>query len=529
MTGRGVAVLALVLALLGCTGGGDPRGAATAPEPTEGGAAPPASDVRSDGTAADPEVDGTEPQHPLGGPRREIPGRWHLDALDPTSEEVLQVTATFGGCEDLERHEVVEDADAVTIAVTLSEPDIRQEMMVCPAVASAERIVVVLDEPLGDRELRGCGDEPPDCLRLDREEHGIGSAVHGGEALVTGGYVVLKDHERLVGLDADDGSLRWRRELDDDAPQIDVDLVAVDDLVLFQAAGRRMLAVDRRTGHVRWDALTQRSYGDDLLVDTARGVIVGPQPGPLPEVDPGYRRTLGAVRIADGEQAWSLPLDDGPPLRQVVDGGDAVVLVAIDLDEATLPTGTNRSAAAVTELSARDADDGALRWTRRVAGGLRGAEVVDGVLVVQVWAARYGIDLATGEERWRDLPVPNAGIVRIGDELRVVEEGGSRGVARLDPATGATEPLDTPHGYGTLVSGDLLLVIDAQGVVTARDAADGGERWSTTMRSRVGPPGRDGDLLVFATPIGAVALDARDGSLRWSFADRDLEGVRSWG
>lgn len=177
VAGRGLLVAVLVVALGACSP--DEPMATTTAAPT------PAAAV------TDPPTEATSTPEPLKvyrstaaapGPwaRTEVGGDWHLDALDPGGE-VLQVTVPYGGCEHFERLEVEERTEGVTLSAWLSVPDASGEEIACEAMAAAQRVVIVLDHPLGDRALLGCLAQ--DCLRLDRD---LGFPWAGGSVVTSG-------------------------------------------------------------------------------------------------------------------------------------------------------------------------------------------------------------------------------------------------------------------------------------------------------------------------------------------------------
>ncbi len=104
-----------------------------------------------------------------GADRREATASWELSAAVDPSATVLPIIVFVGSstCERFEGVEVAETSDAVTATAIISSPTGDQG---CTSDMRTERVEVTLQEPLGARELLGCGqapgypDEPRDCL-----------------------------------------------------------------------------------------------------------------------------------------------------------------------------------------------------------------------------------------------------------------------------------------------------------------------------------------------------------------------------
>ena len=112
------------------------------------------------------------------------------------------------------------------------------------------------------------------------------------------------------------------------------------------------------------------------------------------------------------------------------------------------------------------------------------------------------------------------------DGVVVATDEEQRDAVLVDPLTGETSPAPIAPRFDRRIVGDLLVHLGPDGAVIADDVDSGERLWTTPLTTHVGAPAIDGGLLVFPTPVGAIALDAGDGSLRWSWADETLEGRR---
>jgi outer membrane protein assembly factor BamB len=433
---------------------------------------------------------------------------WRLDALD-AGRRILQITVWAHGCNPFERLHVDEAATAVTLTARTTP-----ETEGCGDALLLRPVVVVLDEPLGDRELRGC--DPPagsDCLRLDRDTPaGVEPILAGAHVVADDAGVAVDDGRRLGHIGAD-GAPNWRHVWDE--PEHGAIWLA-GDLVLKAGLGRRLLAFQRDGGAQRWEATVHGGERDSRAV--GEGVVAGALSGGGSPADPAYRRPVGALRLGDGALLWQHDL--GGRFASAHRVGDVLLVASVEPQDA--PAGTPAGAVARTVLEAFGLPGGERRWERRLAGGLDGIATAGGTAVVSTWGARYGIEVASGAERWRTLPVENAPMLGTGEAVLLLGAD-RRWTSRLDLATGAATALAEPLPAETFLAGDLLISVDAAGTATARERGSGAVRWTAPLHAQVSPPVRHRDKVVFGTPIGALALDALDGRVRWSWADIALE------
>jgi outer membrane protein assembly factor BamB len=292
--------------------------------------------------------------------------------------------------------------------------------------------------------------------------------------------------------------------------------------VFFAAKDHRLVAVDKETGQVRWQARTSANSttgttgGDNSVV--AADVVV------LADVDLyAFDRSTGAAR-------WTF--------------------VASDLDE----TGDHRLATDGTtiyaaffygKLFAVDARTGALRWVTDLATGdptnAFNPVVSDGVVYVGLTyltgppaGAFVALDANTGAVLWRHEfgQIGGGGTGCYGDAVVagalvfVADDDGK--VYAFDKASGMvawTVPraTDAPNGSAALqavaVLGTELIATSIYGSSTGWDASAGSPLWST----RIDPHGvfthigSDTGIVVYGTGGQLIAQDA-SGAVRWRSA-----------
>jgi outer membrane protein assembly factor BamB len=192
-------------------------------------------------------------------------------------------------------------------------------------------------------------------------------------------------------------------------------------VVIVSEAGKRLLALDLRTGEPRWRFRT-RAQGSFGLKRAGRVLLVASGDG-----------SIDALDVASGEVVWRVSERVRFSLAPAVfgdlavaasgePGGGAGTLFGIDLysgkvawrsempqapsgepiathDHVLVPTGGSRDA----RLVAFDAHDGSVRWTCHDPGLDNGGKAleVDGALIVNTPAGKVtAIDLASGETRF---------------------------------------------------------------------------------------------------------------------------------
>ena len=248
-----------------------------------------------------------------------------------------------------------------------------------------------------------------------------------------------------------------------------------------------------------WNATTL-DEPQDLLVDGDGAVMVS-------------ATALRALRVGDGSELWSTQLDGLNPWAAI--GADTVVVSSatgwVAVERATglvrwrVPSGETPGAVAIATpadrspvaivatdeggLAALDLGTGAVVWSERMPGVLRGVPVTAGGSVALVWEREdvrvLMVDAATGEIRWQQ-PIPErAGTPAVSGETLVVGAG-----------TG-----------------------DGDGRAFAFGIGDGSPRWKTEVGASFQPdsqPTIDGNDVFLVDELGGVdRLDLRSGRRIW--------------
>lgn len=219
---------------------------------------------------------------------------------------------------------------------------------------------------------------------------------------------------------------------------------------------------------------------------------------------PAVLWTALAVVLAAGAGALLTGSSDGAPPRR---GPSAA-------PEPFRPWSTTLGSAGGAPLCTAS---GAALHCSGAGAGVAGLDPADGRVLWSTGSAGGGTRPGPGGE--------DAAPVVAGGLLQVLPRGGTRHRA-LDPATGAVRWEREVSAYATVrTSGDLVLLITAEGAVRALDAATGTERW----QGRHGGPGTawtdapDASGPVFATTPSAdgtstrvAAVGRADGRVLWT-------------
>lgn len=325
------------------------------------------------------------------------------------------------------------------------------------------------------------------------------------------GTVYIASGAYAYAFDARGGATRWRRSLDALAHHYPPAVADVDGgRTAFVVArggtgtaegGPRLYALAAADGAVRWTA--------DLAVTGAPTVAGGTVYVASTDGEHGH---LHALDAAGGTVEWATALDgdDRSALRAApAVAGDAVYASAtLDAD-----------GEAAGALVALDAADGDVRYQVPVADPVRAAPVLDGdagdlerAFVATTGGDVVAVDAASGHRRWRTAVGDRVDVTPAlaAGHLCVFADGELVGLAAEDgiPAWRA------PVGYGVttgLASGGGTVYVAGQ-ELAAVDAADGTVRWSATVPDDDG--GWGGPIVVGGAVLaGACIKGEHEGGL----------------
>lgn len=331
VTGRRVAGVVMMVTLVGC---GSMAAPSVDPDPADG--PDPSADV-DDSSAVD------EPE-PLPGEAE----AWDLIGSSPDGR-LLTLATTGGGCSSFRGWVSEEDADGVHVEARWEHTGGE----VCAAILLGDQMTLRLGEPLGDRQLTGCGRD--DCLSEpdDSDDQHVGPT---NQVSVADDVVVVTGHDTVWSIAPSDGTVRWERARDGYWSW------AVDGMVLRYDHLDRIEMVDASTGETRWDAdgVTLAGVDGDEVVVCPREQVDVPH-----EERESFR---GALSLDDGSWLWR---DDEASCTTDSIGQDEPDVPEVDLDPVLVGRGL------AVDLAARD-----------------------GVVYVATSTAIIALDADTGERRW---------------------------------------------------------------------------------------------------------------------------------
>ena len=284
-------------------------------------------------------VDGSEP---LAG-EAEV---WELAGSSPDGR-LLTLEANGGGCSDFQGWVSEEDDASVHVEARWEH----RGDEACDLMLQVEQITLLLEEPLGDRQLTGC--ERHDCFAPPDGADGFFGPAN--QVSADDDVVVVTGPDTTWSIDPSDGTIRWERERDRYWSR------AVRGMVLRYDHFDHIELLDAVTGETRWDA-------DDVTLAGIDGdeVVVCPREQAL---DDGPREAFrGALSLDDGAWLWR---DEGVSCTTDSVGQEdpEVPDVALDPDRIGRSARVERTAndgvvyvATSTALVALDADSGDLLW-----------------------------------------------------------------------------------------------------------------------------------------------------------------------
>lgn len=288
----------------------------------------------------------------------------------------------------------------------------------------------------------------------------VDSGVTAGALALDGDRLFMVDTlGDLRAFDADDGAALWRVDLEvgrldtvflaPDFVSSDPSPAVADGAVVVATPGGGVRSFTATDGSVRWQIdLPEEIVGSPTIVDgtiyiAARGTGFNGTPGT------GHVYALDA---GTGAERWSVasPAWTNPP--SMANGIQPLELMVLTVDDAHVYlNGDGEAGDTVTALAA---DSGEIAWTHRFDAAAGAAPVVSGdtLYLTRPDGGVYGLDAATGEQRWRlDAGTPNLlSPAIVGDLLVVAESNGTvigLGASPDAPPVGGTPvPTDDVSG-----------------------------------------------------------------------------------
>jgi outer membrane protein assembly factor BamB len=216
----------------------------------------------------------------------------------------------------------------------------------------------------------------------------------------------------LYGIDRATGATRWRFTRPDDFPG--ARWVVVADGTVF-TCGKRLYAVDARTGTLKWELNLNEEpfdpvYAYGKLYLTTRG---NRGAGAL-----GAGHAV-AINPADGSVLWKFPLPDARDASWI---GGSVGVAGVTETQVIVPSRNGR-------VYALDRETGALQWERRGRGPYDRGTVLHSVVVVGGDALYVeAIELKSGKLAWEIRTEASTQYIGIAPGLAIVNDGRLRAV-----------------------------------------------------------------------------------------------------
>ncbi len=407
------------------------------------------------------------------------PNDWTLIGATPDEQHLL-VTTLFGGvssgCTRWEGWEVDESSDRVEIKALLWT---KRFPGGCTDEGITETTEIDLAEPLGDRDLVGCGAD--DCASGDLSPW-LGSREIN--AVVTPGGVAVATAEGVQWISTD-GEVVWVMEGSTGG------LLAIAD-VLVGYDGRYTTGYDPRTGAELWQVEGSTAAAGNGTVylcrgidaeivaafDAATGAEQWSAEAPCDHVVPGdgVLTIVTGDRTVDGGYELLLvdPLTGDLLLRRVFD--DGVDDQVTGFDGAVLAGDRIVIAGQQADLVVLGSDGQEL--LRRQDGIGRPIGVVDGVVIVAAHDRVVTVDPITGETIWTSQEFTRLS-VSVSDDALWSLDASTSSVSRLDPHSGEplwTAPIGVTNGIDVAANGTVAYVASTLAVI-ALDMATGELQW----------------------------------------------------
>jgi outer membrane protein assembly factor BamB len=313
------------------------------------------------------------------------------------------------------------------------------------------------------------------------------------------------------------GRVRWSVDLGDST---DIAPAFADGVVFVSTHHGRLVALDARSGGVRWRGGQVGALGGAVTVAAGRLYLFGS--------DPTLQCELRTFDAAGGAPRWWWSSRACSAAGVTVTAG--VVYLGIG--------GVDRGAGAIAErdlarVVALEADTGRQYWSRRIEGpdaAVSMPVVADRMVYVSSGVALVAIDAASGRVRWQvgfgreggqlSPPEVHGGLVHL---LRTWGSSDSA-VYGFDAQTGRRRWVHHAPGLGLetpVFAADTVVIVSQDGRVHALNHRTGQLRWVRALGTTdpAGPPTRPvaSGSLVYLRLAGALhAIDARTGRTRWT-------------
>ncbi|CAM5593330.1 PQQ-binding-like beta-propeller repeat protein OS=Streptomyces tendae OX=1932 GN=GUR47_18105 PE=4 SV=1 [Streptomyces tendae] len=311
----------------------------------------------------------------------------------------------------------------------------------------------------------------------------------------------------------------WHASAVKDSTAADVPLLTPDGLLLV--SGDPLVAYDVKTGKARWTRPDICRPGAQLLFHDGKVFLA----------DGDHEGVLAAYDVNSGEEVWRSRLGTQLSVEDTIAIDDRNVYVtATDYGQSQSATEYR------TAVSAVDHTTGKTTWTQHRDWGTKDYDVqgtVSGAYLVYADSNRNLTvrDTATGRqlwtrklgEEWSWRPTVANGLVFLpGDDLTAVDADTGSTVWTLPPA--GRRGFNNP----TVIDG-VLYASDHDDGVWSVDVKTGKRNWLCDELDVEGPETflRAGATLYGATGAldgGVVALEAKSGTLRWTYSDGKAVG-----
>ncbi|MFB6150724.1 MAG: PQQ-binding-like beta-propeller repeat protein [Haloarculaceae archaeon] len=394
-----------------------------------------------------------------------------------------------------------------------------------PPVAGPDSLYVVGNLGYPDKVLQAVSRADGSVRwRVEPDAYVLSTPVTDGSAV----YLGLTDHT-VVSYDGASGEKRWTA---DTVGHVRGQLAVTDEAVFASCDQEYCYAFDRATGSELWRAQLRDRSSIALAGD---GVFLG-SPAGCTQLGPGSETEL----VADGSDVvrWRARTDvstDSPLATNGVNlyfaddyrgvyayrtGGDDEWETEVREQLRAGPVAGSEHVFVGREpgtLVALDATSGEAEWSADVGDEIETLAVrADGLVVAGGESGLSAHDPGTGDERWRYSTAQEAmALSAVGDAVYAVSDLGVHAVTPAGEKQWQTAVSDELSGVATTGS-TVYAASDDQ--LLALDAEDGSTRWSLDFPDRyVGPPTVGAGTVFLGDWAGRLtAYDAGSGDERWT-------------